>query len=367
MEGLLGEKQAGQIHARALDIKQRVVHLWANLLASQPGSAFAGSRGRTVDEQTLGEIQALPSYQDMFGNQNYCQCEACKSIFGPAAYYVDIMRITDRYVSTVNAAAIPAGYALAQRRPGLFSLPLSCATTNDLLPYLEIVDEILAERVCRESGESDVDFYLATTGYPFMVPDNQPLRRIRLILENLDLSLAALYATTSGMPSEDPQALARELLWLSLEQTAFVTTPLTDSGELQAAWGLREAGLDSLAWLSAFSRQSGLSRAEVTALTQQELTLAELRGRTRPPLLVQSKPGQRAVGADPSRQQRARYAGQPRPADPRCAQPLHPSQPLERHRFRRPWLRAGRPGDRHAGRRGLRTPGHARGVVQTLA
>ncbi len=276
MEGLLGEKQAGQIHARALDIKQRVVHLWANLLASQPGSAFAGSRGRTVDEQTLGEIQALPSYQDMFGNQNYCQCEACKSIFGPAAYYVDIMRITDRYVSTVNAAAIPAGYALAQRRPGLFSLPLSCATTNDLLPYLEIVDEILAERVCRESGESDVDFYLATTGYPFMVPDNQPLRRIRLILENLDLSLAALYATTSGMPSEDPQALARELLWLSLEQTAFVTTPLTDSGELQAAWGLREAGLDSLAWLSAFSRQSGLSRAEVTALTQQELTPAEL-------------------------------------------------------------------------------------------
>lgn len=275
MSHSLDEALATQVHARALDIKHKVTHLWANLLATRGGSAFAQWRGTTVDEETLGEIQSLPSYKDMFGNQNYCQCESCKSIFSPAAYYVDIMRITDRYVSTVNAATIPPGYALKQRRPDLFTLPLSCATTNDLLPYLVIVNTTLAGHIAQASGQGDVAFYLATTTYPFVAPDNQPQRRVRLTLESLDLSLAKLYASTSGQPNEAPDALAREYLRLSIEQNAFVLTPIAGTAALQTAWGLRSAGLDTLNVLEVFSRQSGLSRAQITELTWQELDAAE--------------------------------------------------------------------------------------------
>ncbi|RDS83629.1 hypothetical protein DWU98_04675 [Dyella monticola] len=266
---------ASQVHARALDIKHKITHLWANLMAARGGSAFAQWRGATVDEDTLGEIQALPSYKDMFGNQNYCQCESCKSIFGPAAYYVDIMRITDRYVSKTNETTIPPGYALSERRHDLFTLPLSCATTNDLLPYLTIVNKTLAKHIAEESKQDDVARYLATTTYPFVAPHNQPLRRVRLTLGSLDLSLAVLYASTSGLKSEDPSALAREYLQLSSEQASFVATPITGTPGLQLAWGLRTAGLDTLNQLEVFSRQSGLTRAHITELTRQELSAAE--------------------------------------------------------------------------------------------
>lgn len=275
VKGSLDEALASQVHARALDIKQKITHLWANLIATRGDSAFAQWRGATVDEDTLGEIKSLPSYKDMFGNQNYCQCESCKSIFGPAAYYVDIMRVTERYVSTVNASTIPPGYKLSERRHGLFTLPLSCATTNDLLPYLSIVNKNLAEHIAKESKQADVAWYLATTTYPFVAPDNQPMRRVRLTLESLDLSLAALYASTSGFDRQDPHALAREYLCLSSEQAAFVVTPITGTPALQAAWGLRALALETLNQLDAFSRHAGLTRARITELTRQELSAAE--------------------------------------------------------------------------------------------
>lgn len=270
----LDQALAMQIHARSLDIKHKTAHLWANLLAARGGSVFA--RGSTVDDETLGELQALPSYQLMFGNQNYCQCESCRSIFGPAAYYVDIMRVADRYVSVVNKASIPPGYALTERRHDLFTLPLSCATTNDLVPYLSIVNKTLAKHVAKESKQADVAWYLATTTYPFAAPDSQPLRRVRATLQSLDLSLAALYASTSGLAGEDPAALAREYLQLSSEQASFVVTPIATVPELQAAWGLRADALKTLDQLDAFSRQSGLTRARITELTRQELSTAEI-------------------------------------------------------------------------------------------
>lgn len=272
----LGEELAAHVHGKALDIKHKVTHLWANLLAAQPGTAFAHTRANTVNEETLAELQALPSYQDLFGNQNYCSCEACKSIFGPAAYFVDIMRITDRYVSTPNASTIPPGYVLKDRRPDLFTLPLSCATTNDLLPYLGIVNANLTQHLAKEAKQSDVAWYLAATMYPFATPANQRLQRVRQTLTSLDLSLAALYSSTSGFKTANPDALAQACLQLSIEQADFVSTPLATTDDLKQAWGLRTEGLDTLTFLSAFSQQSGLSRQQIVALTEQGLTSAEL-------------------------------------------------------------------------------------------
>ncbi|MEQ5857164.1 neuraminidase-like domain-containing protein [Halomonas sp. EF61] len=271
----IGQQQAVDLHARALDIKHRVSHLWANLQAIRTGGGFEASRACTVDSTILGDIQALPSYQEMFGNQNFCQCEACASIFGPAAYYVDLMRITDRYVSRLNDTTIPKGYRLHQRRPDLFNLPLSCATTNEMVPYLSIVVATLDQRLADELAVESVDHYLATAVYPFTAPLNSRLQRVRDTLGALDLSVAALYASASGYATASPDALAREYLHLSIEQAAFVTTPLSETS-LTTAWGLRQAPLDSLTRLSVFSRQSGLSRQQITELTQQGLNADEL-------------------------------------------------------------------------------------------
>ncbi|MGL5999749.1 MAG: Tc toxin subunit A, partial [Pseudomonas proteolytica] len=268
---------AERIYSRAAHVKHQVSHLWANLLASRPQSAAMQMRGSSVAQDTLAELQALPSYAAMFGNQNFCTCEDCKSIFGPAAYYVDIMRITDAYVSQVNQGSIPAKYPLVVRREDLFTLPLSCATTNDLMAYLAIANRVLTDKLVLETRQADIAWLLATTTYPFGTPFNPRLMRVDLTLQALDLSLATLYGTTTGLPAGDPHALALAVLSLSHEQAAFVGAPLATEAQLKEAWGLRAGkSLASLSELTVFSRRSGLPRAAVAELTRQGMTAEEL-------------------------------------------------------------------------------------------
>lgn len=267
---------AGQLHDRATHVKHQVTHLWANLLAARPQSAATRSRASTVTEDTLAELQALPSYAALFGNQNFCSCEDCKSIFGPAAYYVDIMRITDAYVSKVNIATIPAAYQLAVRRNDLFTLPLSCATTNDTLAYLSIANQVLTDKLVAETKQVDIAWLLATTTYPFGAPFNPRLMQVNLTLQAMDLSLTALYGSTTGFPSADPHALALTVLGLSLEQAAFTGLPLASDAQLKEAWGLRDEALTRLSDLAFFSQRSSLPRAAVVELTQQGMSAAEL-------------------------------------------------------------------------------------------
>jgi len=268
---------AEQLHDRASHVKHQVTHVWANLLASRPQSAATRSRASTVTEDTLSELQALPSYAALFGNQNFCTCEDCKSIFGPAAYYVDIMRITDAYVSKVNVTTIPAAYQLVVRRNDLFTLPLSCATTNDTLAYLSIANRVLTDKLVVEAKQADIPWLLATTTYPFGTPFNPRLMQVDLTLQAMDLSLAALYGSTSDFPAADPHALALAVLGLSLEQAAFVGLPLATEAQLKVAWGLRAGEtLVSLSELAVFSHRSGLPRAAVVELTRQGMSAAEL-------------------------------------------------------------------------------------------
>ena len=44
----------------------------------------------------------LPSYEKLFGDLNFCQCSECRSVLSPAAYFVDLMRATDRYVQAIE-------------------------------------------------------------------------------------------------------------------------------------------------------------------------------------------------------------------------------------------------------------------------
>ncbi|MBO0494112.1 neuraminidase-like domain-containing protein [Pseudomonas sp. Marseille-Q1929] len=268
---------AAQLHARAAHIKHQVSHVWANVVAARPQSAAILTRASTLTENTLAELQALPSYAAMFGNQNFCTCEDCKSIFGPAAYYVDIMRITDAYVSQVNKTSIPAAYQLAVRRQDLFTLPLSCATTNDLVPYLKIANRVLTAKLAVESKQADIAWYLATTTYPFEAPFNPHRMQVDLTLQALDLGLGMLYATTTDFSAADPHALALAVLALSMEQAEFVSTLLATEPALKTAWGLRAKDpLASLSQLAVFSRHSGLPRAAVAELTRQGLSDQEV-------------------------------------------------------------------------------------------
>ena len=137
---------ARQAHQRASSVKAAVAHLHAGLHSVLGSPHFAALHGNHTDDGLAAYFADIPSYQDLFGNLNYCACPHCGSIFGPAAYFTDLMRITDDYITDANPG-IPAGYRLSERRPDLFELPLTCANTDGVVPMLSIVNTILARRI----------------------------------------------------------------------------------------------------------------------------------------------------------------------------------------------------------------------------
>ena len=230
------ERLAREAHRRAVQVRAAVRHAAANVrdIASP---YFRAIHGGQLDSRLAGYVENIPGYQELFGSLNYVGCEDCGSIFGPAAYFFDLMRITERYI-TKESPAIPPGYKLSERRQDLFSdLLLTCANTNSAVPYVVLVNDVLKRRL-----GAGVVRELATAIFPFDVPYNEPLTQLTGALARLGTPLvtgaAALLARDPGRLVLDSLPLAAAALGLSAETVRFVTTPRTADAEVAAEYGL---------------------------------------------------------------------------------------------------------------------------------
>ncbi len=100
-------------------------------------------------------LKDIPGYQDLFGDLAFCDCEWCQSIYSPAAYFVDLMQFVEKHVineyfSTDNTKDHVLN--LKVRRPDLWVLPLTCENTTTLVPYLDIITEILESYIANKQG-----------------------------------------------------------------------------------------------------------------------------------------------------------------------------------------------------------------------
>jgi hypothetical protein len=136
----------------------------------------ASQQQRQAARDTL--IQRYPTLNTLFGSLDFCECEHCRSVLSPAAYFVDLLQFLElgqndahslvwpqflsAWKQTHNNAPYPfidqaswiaAGSpaqtektpytVLSERRPDLPYLPLTCENTNTVMPYIDIVNEIL--------------------------------------------------------------------------------------------------------------------------------------------------------------------------------------------------------------------------------
>lgn len=99
-------------------------------------------------------LKNIPGYQDLFGDLAFCDCEHCQSIYSPAAYFVDLMQFVERYVISKHFTGTKASHVLnlKVRRPDLWTLPLTCENTSTLVPYLDIINEILESYIAKKKG-----------------------------------------------------------------------------------------------------------------------------------------------------------------------------------------------------------------------
>jgi hypothetical protein len=97
--------------------------------------------------------------ETLLGSMDFCECEHCHSVLSPAAYLVDLLQFLDpethawdhfltgwseRHGQQSYTAKYQKPYdALTARRPDITNIPLTCENTHTVLPYIDIVNEIL--------------------------------------------------------------------------------------------------------------------------------------------------------------------------------------------------------------------------------
>jgi hypothetical protein len=135
-------------------------------------------------------IEHFPNMENLFGSLDFCQCSDCRSVLGPAAYLVDILQFLDphpadwaSFLSEWKSKHGNAPYpwqnetewksqsahqgkghkddsskgektpyeVFIERRPDIPHLPLTCENTNVVLPYIDIVNEVLEYYVAHDA------------------------------------------------------------------------------------------------------------------------------------------------------------------------------------------------------------------------
>jgi len=110
------------------------------------------------EESRSKALSTFPNWDNLFQAGDLCECEHCRSVLGPAAYFADLlMFLKERYWKGVSVKDI-----LFNRRPDLGYLELNCVNALTPLPYIDVVCEVLEDAV-DATGENDLEFTGFTT------------------------------------------------------------------------------------------------------------------------------------------------------------------------------------------------------------
>jgi len=119
----------------------------------------------------------MADWQALFGTVDLCVCDECASVYGPAAYLVDVLDFLNSLPSTVTytsgtqtlfysardlligQGASTKGFSLVGRRPDIGHLLLNCDNADTPVPYIDLLNEVLEYKV------------VAITGQPFTFAD----------------------------------------------------------------------------------------------------------------------------------------------------------------------------------------------------
>lgn len=131
---------------RAADTHAAALTVVGQIMALDPG-------GLPAAMQSAGaQVTDFPDWNNLFQAGDLCDCEDCRSVLSPAAYFADLLTfLKDR-------KAVNPGFTvkdiLFKRRPDLGYIELNCDNALAPLPYIDIVCEVLESVVAQ--GVSDV-------------------------------------------------------------------------------------------------------------------------------------------------------------------------------------------------------------------
>jgi hypothetical protein len=288
-------RAARRVYRAAYAIHERTALLWGYIkdaLAS-PYMRDTLFNNVSIPQSFIDHHDRVPGYDRLFESLDFVDHDHCRSILSPAAYFVDLMRFIETYI---GQADLSEGHRLAERVPRLFGMALDCENTYSLVPYIDLVVEVL-EDVARTSETPDPYAAVEAATFPMSLPEHLPLEELRLYLRQLKLSLAEIYELFGPLAPEATAevlalaprerrlvqgqrqpALAREILGLSPREYELLARPIPSKAELDAFYGMdtTPGGHKSIADVQTFLDQTGLSREQLHELLFLDLSRAEI-------------------------------------------------------------------------------------------
>jgi hypothetical protein len=261
---------------------------------------FDRLRVANVGSDVKDSLRKLDGFSELFGSQDYCQCEHCSSILSPAAYFVDLMAFVDTHVRKRYFKHPGHSLDLKTRRPDLWTLPLSCDNTNTLVPTLEIANEVLVHHIAKVGLKSTltdraaiellVFDKLASTHGSFHQPFVLSLERLGAYLDFFGQRRADIARAVGASPDQVTWAE----LGIGLLEHTIITQPDHDLKTLGKLYGTTlhpHAAINAKDLLHAMN----LSRDDLGALVATHFVTAGLSTR---PHLVTAKSSPASVQND---------------------------------------------------------------------
>jgi hypothetical protein len=91
-------------------------------------------------------MPAFPDWASLFGAADGCACAHCGSVTSPGAYLVDVLQFL-RHRQPLAGATPLAVLRRPGRRPDIAQIELTCENSDTVLPYIDLVNEILEDAV----------------------------------------------------------------------------------------------------------------------------------------------------------------------------------------------------------------------------
>jgi len=302
----------------------RIVYRQSRTVSSVTFNAFATAKaldtqapiyvssGTAADRQQAKDalVEQFPSMASLFGNLDFCQCEDCRSVLSPAAYFVDVLDLLGQ-----NSAPNAAGYTpldvligkdatVPGRRPDLGALPLTCENTNTAMPYIDLVNEIFEYYVAHstldagaayDTGSSTTDDLVAEPQnilpgvysttlkhavYPLNLPFDLWIETVRGFLDYFKIPLSnlldmlrqanmlELFAGPPATPYFRAQILAESLSITPAEYALLTSTTPANWFQLYGHYANEPAALADLKSAKTLSQKLGIRYQDVADLVQ---------------------------------------------------------------------------------------------------
>jgi peptidoglycan hydrolase-like protein with peptidoglycan-binding domain len=177
-EALGGDAAASRVHERAKQVRATALHLFMEYgdtarrveMRAVPDAAVLDpkpqpnpgpqprwhptSTGGGTDEE-VEEPDAVAAWSAIFGPLQMCECAHGQSVYGPAAYFADLLLFLSDRPSRLEE--VSAKDILFQRRPDLGEIELTCDNATSPLPYVDLVNEVLENAVAPPDGFTPFD------------------------------------------------------------------------------------------------------------------------------------------------------------------------------------------------------------------